>query len=477
MVPRGYARTGQWREREMDRGRWLILGLLILVALTAWRSPAIGAPAASDEPPPREGAPLALAVGQGSLVRLPRPAASVFVANPEIADIQVPAPGAIFVLGKKTGATTLYAIDAANRPIFKAEITVTHNLDEMNALLHQRYPDYRLTLASAPGSLMVGGVVNQPEDVNGIANTLSAFLGKNEKLINTLTVRSPTQVQLRVRFSEVSRDVVQDLGINWSSIGKSGNYTGGILNGRTYYDSTTGTYTKSSTDWSMLLGFSSGNLDIQAMIDALDSEGLVTTLAEPNLTAVSGQTASFLAGGEYPIPVAEQNNTTSIEFKPYGVSLAFTPTILAHDRISLRVRPEVSALDWNNAVTLDSVKVPAITVRRVETTVELASGQSFAIGGLLQDNMTDSVSRLPGLGNLPVLGKLFSSQDYENKRSELVVIVTAYVVRPTDGRGLHTPAESLRPANDVEYIAQTRLGSDPLAAGAVRLVGTAGFAY
>lgn len=421
--------------------------------------------------------PLTLAVGEGQLVRLPRPAASVFVADPDVADIQTPSRGALFVLGKKAGATTLYAIDGDDETVLKVDITVSHNIEELTRILRQRFPDLHLTLASAPGSLMVSGEVDSPEEVNGVANTLAPFLSTTEKLINSVQVRAPTQIQLRVRFSEISRNVIQDLGISWGSVGQSGNWKGGLFNGRSFYDSTAKTYTKSATDWGMLMGFTAGASDIEAMIDALDGEGLITTLAEPNLTTVSGQTASFLAGGEFPIPIAQQNNTLSIEFKAYGVSLAFTPTVLANNHISLRVRPEVSALDWSDAVTLSNAAIPAITVRRADTTVELSSGQSFAIGGLLQNNMTESVSRLPGLGNLPVLGRLFSSQDYQNKRSELVIIVTAYLVRPTDPTALRTPDQSQRPPNDVEYIAQTQLGKDPLSAGALRLVGTPGFAF
>ena len=453
----------------------ILMGTMAALVVSAFAAmPSAAAPAAEVLAPE---APMALGIGQGQLLHLKRRAASVFVANPDIADIQVPSGTAVFVLGKKIGSTTLYAIDAADQTILKREITVALDVGGLERILRRRYPDYRLTLASAPGSLMVGGTVNTAEDLAGVINTLTPLLGKNETLINTLKVRAPTQIQLRVRFSEVSRDIVQRLGINWSSVGRSGNYLGGLMNGRAYYDSTTATYTKPDSNWGLLFGFVKGKLDIEAMIEALDGEGLVTTLAEPNLTAVSGQTASFLAGGEYPIPVSQQNNTTTIEFKPYGVSLAFTPTVLANDRISLRVRPEVSALDWNNAVTLGSIKVPAITARRVETTIELGSGQSFAIGGLLQSNMADSVSALPGLGNLPILGKLFSSQDFTNNRSELVVIVTAYLVHPADGKGLHTPTESLRPANDIEYFARTRLGRDPMTANGDRLVGDVGFSY
>ena len=229
----------------------------------------------------------------------------------------------------------------------------------------------------------------------------------------------------------------------------------------------------------MLGGYSGGKYSVQAMLDALDSEGLITIMAEPNLTALSGQTASFLAGGEFPIPVAQSSttNTITVEFKSFGIALDFTPTVLSNNRISLMVRPEVSQIDTNYSVTIDGTNIPGLSVRRVQTTVELASGQSFAIGGLLQDNMTETLSRFPGLGSIPVLGKLFSSQNYQNNKSELVVIVTAYIVRPTNGQALHTPLQSLKPANDVEKIVENHTGLDPMAAGSPRLMGQAGFIY
>ncbi|MTJ81500.1 MAG: type II and III secretion system protein family protein [Telmatospirillum sp.] len=472
-------RTGPTPLFAAPAARAVLFGLAALALVTADAWAAGSAPDPSTSPlPVRDGAgSLTLGIGQGHLLHLPAAAASVFVANPDVADIQIPSRKAVFVLGKKPGTTTLYAIDENDQTILKEEIAVQHNLDELTRLLRQRFPEYRLTLASAPGSLMVGGQVNRPEDANSIAQTLSPFLGKDEKLINTITVRAPTQIQLRVRFSEISRDIIQQLGLNWEAVGKNGNFIGGLMNGRSWYDRTTNSYRLPDSAWGVLVGFTVGNTNLEAMIDALDSEGLISTLAEPNLTTVSGEMASFLAGGEFPIPVAQQNNTTTLEFKAYGVSLSFTPTVMSSGRISLVVRPEVSALDWTNGLKLNTFTVPAITMRRVQTTVELASGQSFAIGGLLQDNMSDQVSRLPGLGNLPVLGRLFSSQDYQNRRTELVVVVTANLVHPTDAASLRSPLDSLRPANDVEYVSRSRFGTDPLADGADRLQGNAGFVY
>jgi pilus assembly protein CpaC len=230
--------------------------------------------------------------------------------------------------------------------------------------------------------------------------------------------------------------------------------------------------------FSFLAGFNTGHNQIQAVIDALNQEGLLSILAEPNLVAMSGQTASFLAGGEFPIPISQQDGSITIEFKQFGVKLDFTPTVLADNRISLKVRPEVSQIDPNASITTGGVTIPGLSVRRVDTTVDLSSGQSFAIGGLLQANSNDLISSVPGLGAIPVLGKLFQSVNYQNNKSELVVIVTPYLVQPTDPNHLRTPFDSvMTPSNDVEYSYQIRTGMDPLSSNTPRLVGNAGFVY
>lgn len=438
--------------------------LVLCVALPAW---------AADV-----GDRLDLASGSGELIRLPRPALSVFVANPDVADVQVPSPNGIFLLGKKAGTTTLFAIDGQDREILRKTIVVRHNTAEMQDLLRQRFPQHRFSLASAPGSLQVSGMVDNAAQVAAVGDTLAPFLAKDEKLINAVSLRTPTQVHLRVRVVEVSREITQQWGVNWQALMNPGHFSINLMNGRDFFDNDKGTWLLPATGWSVGGGFHTNNFDITGMIDALDQEGLLSIMAEPNLTAVSGQTASFLAGGEIPIPVYQGNsNGISVSYKPFGVALDFTPTVLAPDRISLMVRPEVSELNSTNSITLNGFNIPGLSVRRVETTVELASGQSFAIGGLLQDNMRDIAARLPMLGDIPVLGKLFSSQNYRNNKTELVVIVTAYTVKPASGNQLQTPLQNLKPASDVEYVNQQRLGVDPLAPDTPRLVGPAGFVY
>lgn len=422
----------------------------------------------------------AVSVGDSQLLQVAGDIATVFVADPEIADVQVPGPGAVLVLGRKAGTTALYVLDAGGGRLAERRIVVRHNVDELQGILRQRFPALRLTLESAPGSMMVKGSVPDAETAEAIARTVQPYLGEKEQVINRVAISSPTQVYLQVRVTEVSKSVTQKLGVNWQALATPGRFTWGLINGRDFLQDVDGvpTYMMAADgSYSFLGGYSKNGNSVQAMIDALDKEGLVSVLAEPNLTAVSGQTASFLAGGEFPVPVKQDKDTMSVEFKPFGVALDFTPTVLSDDRISIKVRPEISEIDPNSSIVMDGLSIPGLSVRRVETTVEMASGQSFAIGGLLQNNVRDVLSKVPGLGSLPILGKLFSSSEYQNNKTELVVIVTPYLVRPTGPDQLTTPLASMRANTDIEYVLQERIGFDPLSGTVPRLTGSAGFVY
>jgi len=424
---------------------------------------------------PALAAALGISIGEGQLVHVNGEAATVFVADPNIADVQVPASGSILVMGKHAGTTTLYALDAGGEQLLKEQVVVRHNLTELQTVLRERFPGLRLSLESAPGSLMVSGDVPDAQTTEAIATTIRPYLGEKDQIINRVTVSRPTQVYLRVRVTEMSKSISQKLGINWNMVATPGQFVVGLIGGRRF----TGPlgYIPASEGYSFLGGYSKSGAPAQAMIDLLDREGLINVLAEPNLTAVSGQTASFLAGGEFPVPVKQDKDTMSVEFKPFGVALDFTPTVLADDRISLTVRPEISEIDPTTSIVMDNLIIPGLRVRRVETTVEMASGQSFAIGGLLQNNISDVLSKIPGLGNIPVLGKLFSSSDYQNHKSELVVIVTPYLVRPTSPDQLTTPMASMRANSDIEYVLLHSMGYDPLEGNVPRLSGSAGFVY
>ncbi|WP_323011644.1 type II and III secretion system protein family protein [Castellaniella sp.] len=449
----------------IQSGRPIRAGLLLCLAL-------LGVSTAAQA--------LNLAVGAGDVLTM-KDARTVFVADPNIADVQVPPAQSgsnlsVLVVGKRAGTTTLYALDADGKRILRESIVVRHNLTELQQILTQRFPALRLSLESAPGSLMVSGSAPSAEVTEAIARTIQPYLGEKDQLINRIHVDSPTQVYLRVRVTEMSKAITQKLGINWNVVATPGQFVTGLISGRSFVDSAGG-YIGAGEGYSFLGGYSKSGAPAQAMIDVLDRENLLTVLAEPNLTAVSGQTASFLAGGEFPIPVKQDKDTMSIEFKPFGVSLDFTPTVLSDDRISLKVRPEISELDPSASILVDGLAIPGIRVRRAETTVEMASGQSFAIGGLLQNNISDLVDKIPGLGSIPVLGKLFSSTNYKNHKSELVIIVTPYLVRPTSPDQLTNPVASMRASSDIEFLLSQRMGYDPLQSTVPRLSGAAGFVY
>ncbi|OXC80101.1 type II and III secretion system protein family protein [Caballeronia sordidicola] len=463
----------------------LYVGVLILAApaYAARPQPAVGSTV--DASASAQGS-LDVAAGKGTLVRLGEDATSVFVADPTIADVHVPSPRAVFVLGKKAGTTTLYVLGANNKTLLQRTIVVGRDMDALRGMVAARFPSMNLQLSTGNGSLQVSGQALNAGDADAVVQSLTPYLAEKEVLINRMTIDRPQQVQLRVRITEVDRNVTQQLGINWQAIGSAtGNFFAGIYSGRPIYNLTqqlpNGSYPvnlPSNNAYSLFGAFQTANTNIQALVDALNQEGLITVLAEPSLVALSGQTASFLAGGEFPIPVSQTNGAISVEFKQFGVKLDFTPTVLSEGRISLKVRPEVSQIDTSVSVTTGGITVPGLSVRRADTTVELASGQSFVIGGLLQSNTNDIISQVPGLGSIPILGKLFSSTNYQNNKTELVIMVTPYLVEPTEAGKLRTPLESLvSPSNDVEYSFKHRASGAQSQAEEPRLVGAAGYVY
>ncbi len=440
----------------------------------------------SAEPAAREtGKPLVIEVRRGELLRLSGSASSVFVADPEIADVQVHSPGLVYLLGKRAGSTTVYAVDGEDRVLLRREVRVEHAMTRLRAALREIVPGADVRVASVDGGIIIQGAVADPAEAEDVRQLVSRFLGEKEALVNRLRVTAPTQVSLHVRVAEVSREVTRLFGINWDAAMAPGDFLFGLASGRAFADGGLpfSRLTDDNGPAGALTGrFSNGDIDINGLVDALEREGFLTVLAEPNLTALSGETAAFLAGGEFPIPVGVDDNDIEIQFKQFGVSLAFTPTVLSGGRISLRVRPEVSDLSENGAIVLQNIRVPALATRRAETTVELASGQSFAIGGLISSSTKSSLEKFPGLGDLPILGPLFRSTRFQREESELVIIVTPYLVQPAAQR-LATPVDGLRQPSEIERLLQGRLAGRRLAPGrgasavaeAPRLVGGAGF--
>jgi pilus assembly protein CpaC len=455
--------------------RAVLLATFALSILSlAWVSAAAGM-----ELVPAEGRPVVLEVNKGGLVRLDQPAATVFVANLEISDIQVKSPSLIYLMGKRAGETTLYAVDDQEQVLAAFQIHVVHDLRRLRQAVKDIHPAVDLELASVGGAVIVQGRVPTAAVAEDVRRLAARFIDQDGDVVNRLAVTAPTQVSLRVRVAEINRTVQKQLGFNWDALGTIGSFSLGF-----------GTFNPFGTNVvSDLLqgGVGTGSLDANVLVDVLDQEGLISILAEPNLTAMSGETASFLAGGEFPILVPGTNGQVTIEFKKFGVSLAFTPTLLDADRISMRVRPEVSELSAEGAVTIPVVggtlTVPSLTVRRAETTVELGSGQSFAIAGLIRNNVAQSVKKFPGLGDIPILGALFRSDDFKRNESELVIIVTPYIVRPAASNNLALPTDGYAPPSDADRILRggtyrrnpQKGEASVVAPDGTRLIGSAGF--
>ncbi len=411
-------------------------------------------PAATDT-----GSPVAVEVDHAKMVTLPAAATTVFVANPEMADVQVPTTTSFLLLGKKTGTTTAYAVLSTGRTM-KYAVTVQRSLSGLLGAMQREVPTADVTVGGAPRGVTISGTVESPMDIYKLKSLARQYAGEKEDVAVNVTVREAVQVSLHVRVAEVSREATKQFGFNWSAIFNNGSFAFGLLTGRTPVTSF-GNFIPSPavTDIpdSIGFGYHGSNANISTLIDALAQEGLVTVLAEPNLTALSGETANFLAGGEFPIPVSSFQNEVTIQFKKYGVSIDFTPVVLDGNRMSIKVAPEVSELTSTGAIILNNIQIPALTVRRAKTTVELASGESFAIAGLFQNDVTSVQGAVPWLGDVPVLGALFRSDKFKRKESELVIIVTPYVVHPAKRPGdLRMPTDGLVFGNDLERILMGR---------------------
>jgi pilus assembly protein CpaC len=401
---------------------------------------------------------MTLEAGSGRVFQTAQPIANLFAADPKIAEARPASPTSVFVFGVAPGRTTIAAMDQAGHVLAQYQVTVrasSAGAAQAAAAIASGAPGSHVKVEATPATLVATGTVANAAQAERVSDALHSFASGKQQIDNRTTVAGAQIVNLRVRIAEISRQVTRQLGINWAALGTIGRVgIAGVL--------ADGLSDPTNPPNTFALAYHSNSFDLNAAIDLLAQDGLIKILAEPNLTAQSGETASFLAGGEFPIPVAQQNNTISIDFKQYGVSLAFVPTVVSPGHISLRVRPEVSELTNQGAVSLvvggglfgsNTLTIPALTVRRAETTVELGSGQSFAIAGLLQSNVNITDRGLPWLGTLPVLGALFSSNSFQHNQSELVIVVTPYLVRPvSDPKRLATPADDYAAPNDIERI-------------------------
>jgi pilus assembly protein CpaC len=472
------------------RFRQFVAGIAIAAALAIVSLPHHILAQTPLSPPSQQAASqqIVLDAGSGRLVSLPAPAATVISANPSVVRVQPTSPSTLFLVGVTAGHTSVIATADNGQAVAQFDVTVrggaaptttlgggapvatpTVSTAQMESALRQAVPGLQgLRLTRGPTGVMVDGTVDEPAAAERVNTILQTFLGTDAKIVNDLNVRAAIQVNVRVRIAEIDRQITRELGFNWQALGAGNNWVFGLRTGLAAASTISpllplgAVLANAPAANSFGGGYVSSKWDVNGIIDALAADQLISILAEPNLTALSGQTASFLAGGEFPIPVAGNGTgntvTISVDFKQYGISLAFVPTVIGADRINLKVRPEVSQLTTTGAVSVPignggTLTIPALTVRRAETTVELGSGQSFAIAGLLQHNGTQANNSLPGIGELPVLGALFRSTSFQRDESELVIIVTPYIVKPTDApRALATPMDNFKPATDLDRL-------------------------
>jgi pilus assembly protein CpaC len=418
---------------------------------------------------------LSMEAGNGKVVTLDGAATNVFVADPKVAEVRPASASTLFVFGVGPGHTTVAALDNTGHLIAQYEVTVLPShfgANQAQAAIARMIPGGRITVQPAAKGLLLTGQVENPGEAAQAAAIARGFIGDNQAVENQISIQSSMQVTLQVTIAEMSRQVVRNLGVNWAvlgDIGKLGTISfatpGGMI--ANAFGSLGGSYT-------------SNRVSANGFVDALAQDNLAHILAEPTLTTISGQPASFLVGGEFPIPVSGQNGSITVAFKNFGVALSFVPTVFSDGRISVHVAPEVSSISTQNAVTVaagsSSFQIPSLVVQRAETTVELGSGQTFAIAGLLQDTVAHNANGLPFLGDVPILGPLFRSDAFNRQQTELVILVTPFVVHPVDDRlALHTPDENYTPPGELDRLLLLHQTGDGHSGTPVRIPGDAGF--
>ena len=387
-----------------------------------------------------------LAVGKGSMVRLDTPMSDLFVADSNVADVQVRSSTQLYLFGKSAGETTIYATDRRGRVVYSVNVRVGKNLTMIDDVLRVAMPEADIEVTPMNGVVVLTGTIAAADDFDLVEKIAKSVVGEGTDIVLRLKVATPLQVNLQVKIAEVSRSVAREIGVNLTSLDRTNGFGFGVSRGDagTINPGGGGNFNSAAVGTTLAFADRLLGLDLLATLNLLENQGLVTTLANPNLTALSGETASFLAGGEFPIPVAQALGATAIEFKSYGVTLAFTPQVLANGSISMRVRPEVSELSSAGAIRINGTTVPATTTRRAETTVILGSGQSLMIGGLLRANGNNTIEKAPFLGDLPILGALFRSNGFRREETELMIVVTPYLVKPVSANRITLPTDGYR---------------------------------
>lgn len=398
---------------------------------------------------------LNVGIGRSVVINLAEDAADVLVSNPEIADAVLRTPRRIFVLGNTAGQSRLVLFGRSGRELASFDLRVEPDTSDLTRIIRRLLPGSMITAEAMNGNVVLSGSAKSTLEAQQAADIAVKFQGKGSaaEIVNLINVEGKDQVHLKVTVAEVERSIVKQLGVQFAGSIGIGNFTP--------YASSLPSFSVNPNILNQATGgldFASGSTGISAEIEALQRDGVIRTLAEPTLTAISGENASFLAGGEFPIPIAQDNDEVTVEFKKFGVGLDFTPIVLSDGRISMRVKTEVSELSSDGAVSVEGgITISALKVRRAESTVELPSGGTLVMAGLLKESYRQAIEGIPGLMQIPILGALFKSRDFLREQTELVVFVTPYVVRPVAASKLVRPDKNFMPASDAETIFLNRL--------------------
>jgi pilus assembly protein CpaC len=433
----------------------MILGLILGIASTTAsyaQDPATGTVEQRDIQK------LELTSGKSKVLDLPAAIKRASLANPEVADTVVLSPTQLYLTGKTTGITNLTLWNESGKMIGMYDVVIAPDLSRLKENIHKTLPEEQgILVTSSHDHITLSGTASSANNLSRALSIAEAYAPK--KVINSMQVGGVQQVMLEVRVAEMNRELIKRLGINFNAIGPN-EFGVSLLGGLTSLTGFSnpgvggGAATVSTAVTQAIqgvFGFDTGSLSWTGFIDALKEENLLKVLAKPTLVALNGQEAAFLAGGEFPIPVPQTFGLVTIQFKKFGVGLVFTPNIMNSKHISLNVAPEVSELDFSNALRTQGFTIPAITTRRAMTTIELADGQSFAIGGLMRDNVRESVKKVPFLGEIPILGALFRSSSFQKNETELLIIVTPHLVKPLDMTAQTLPTDYYVEPNDFEF--------------------------
>lgn len=388
-----------------------------------------------------------IGLNKSMVLELPRDVRDVLVSDPKKLDAVVNSSRRAYLIGVEVGQANAFFFDKNGDRILTLEVRIERDLSAVSRMLKKLMPGAQIKLEAVNDNIVLTGAVDNPSDASRAADLVSRMVDDREKVLNMLSVRAKEQVLLKVSVVEMERNIIKQLGVNLDALFNDGNFAFAALTNWPF--PFTSGETASSVARSGVL-WQTDNHSVNGVLNALERDGLLRTLAEPTLTAISGETANFLAGGEFPIPISQEDNRISVEFKPFGVGLSFTPLVMSEGRISMKVSTEVSELTNEGAVTLAAITIPGLKVRRANTTIELPSGGSLVMAGLISEDSRQAMEGYPGVKNLPVLGALFRSRDFIKKETELVIIVTPYIIDPTARKELATPDKGFALATDLK---------------------------